>query len=93
MALHGVSPGLILKEEQEAGGLSATAFGLKLRVAPQRIQEIVGARRAITPETALRIGRALGTGARLWLAMQQAYDLSQAERQHGERVRAEVDAA
>ncbi len=93
MAFHGIHPGLILKEELEARGLSATAFGLKLRVAPQRIQEIVGGRRAITPETALRIGRALGTGARLWLAMQQSYDLRQAENQHGDRVRAELDAA
>ena len=93
MAFHTIHPGLILKEELKTRGLSAAAFGLKLRVAPQRIQEIVGGRRAITPETALRIGRALGTGARLWLNMQQAYDLSQAERQHGERVRAEVDAA
>ena len=93
MAFHAIHPGLVLKEELEARGMSATAFGLKLRVPPQRIQEIVGARRAITPETALRIGRALGTGARLWLAMQQAYDLHQAERRYGERVRAEVDAA
>ncbi len=93
MAFHGVHPGLILKEGLEARGLSATAFGLKLRVPPQRIQEIVGARRSITPETALRIGRALGTGARLWLAMQQAYDLRQAEGEHGDRIRAEVDAA
>jgi len=93
MAFHGVHPGKILKEELEARGLSATAFGPKLRVPPQRIQEIVGGRRAITPETALRIGRALGTGARIWVAMQQAYDLWKAEREHGERVRAEVDAA
>ena len=93
MAFHSIHPGQILKEELEARGLSATAFGLKLRVPPQRIQEIVGGRRAITPETALRIGRALGTGARLWLTMQQAYDLSQAESRYGERVRAEVDAA
>jgi addiction module HigA family antidote len=93
MAFHSIHPGQILKEELEARGLSATAFGLKLRVAPQRIQEIVGGRRAITPETALRIGRALGTGARLWLTMQQAYDLSQAERRHGDRIRAEIDAA
>jgi addiction module HigA family antidote len=93
MAFHSIHPGLVLKEELEARGLSATAFGLKLRVPPQRIQEIVGGRRAITPETALRIGRALGTGARLWLTMQQAYDLSQAEQRYGERVRAEVDAA
>ena len=93
MAFHSIHPGLILKEELEARSMSATAFGLKLRVPPQRIQEIVGGRRAITPETALRIGRALGTGARLWLTMQQAYDLSQAELRYGERVRAEVDAA
>jgi antitoxin HigA-1 len=93
MAFHGVHPGKILKEELATRGLSATAFGLKLRVPPQRIQEIVGGRRAITPETALRIGRALGTGARIWLAMHQAYDLWKAEQEHGERVRAEVDAA
>ncbi len=93
MAFQEIHPGLILKEELAARGLSATAFGLKLRVPPQRIQEIVAARRAITPETALRIGRALGTGAQLWLNMQQAFDLRQAERRHGERIRAEVDAA
>jgi addiction module HigA family antidote len=93
IVFHSIHPGQILQEELEARGLSATAFGLKLRVPPQRIQEIVGGRRAITPETALRIGRALGTGARLWLTMQQAYDLSQAESRYGDRVRAEVDAA
>ncbi len=93
MKFHGVHPGLVLKEELDARGLSATAFGLKLRVPPQRIQEIVAGRRAISPETALRIGRALGTGARIWLAMQQAYDLWKAEQEHGDRIRAEVEAA
>jgi len=93
MAFHGVHPGSILKEELEARGLSANAFALKLRVPPQRIQEIVAGRRGISPETALRIGRSLGTGARLWIAMQQAYDLRQAEIAHGARIDAEVDAA
>lgn len=93
MAFHHVHPGSLLKEELEARGLSATAFALRIRVPPQRIQEIVGGRRAITPETALRIGRALGTGARLWLAMQLAHDLAKAEREHGARVRSEVTAA
>ncbi|MGO8869160.1 MAG: HigA family addiction module antitoxin [Alphaproteobacteria bacterium] len=91
-AFHGVRPGVVLKDELEARGLSATAFGLRLRVPPQRIQEIVAGRRAITPETALRIGRALGTGARLWLAMQQAYNLWKAEQEHGDLVRKEVEA-
>lgn len=90
---HEVHPGAVLKEELEARGLSAAAFALTLRVAPQRVQEIVAGKRAITPETALRIGTALGTGARLWLAMQQAYDLRKIERKLGDKIRAEVDVA
>ena len=93
MKFHAVHPGVVLKEELEARGLSANAFALKLRVPPQRIQEIVAGKRAITPETALRIGTALGTGARLWLAMQQAHDLHKVELELGDKVRAEVDAA
>jgi addiction module HigA family antidote len=83
----------VLKEELAARGLSAAAFALMLRVPPQRVQEIVAEKRAITPETALRIGTALGTGARLWLAMQQAYDLRKIEREAGERIRSEVQGA
>jgi addiction module HigA family antidote len=90
---HEVHPGAILREELGARGLSAAGFALKLRVPPQRIQEIVAGKRAITPETAPRIGVALGTGARLWLAMQQAYDLRKAEVELGAKVRAEVQSA
>lgn len=91
---HEVHPGVILKEELDSRGLSAAAFALRLRVPPQRIQEIVAGKRGITPETALRIGTALGTGARLWLTMQQAYDLRKVELEIGDKVRAEVhDAA
>jgi addiction module HigA family antidote len=88
-----VHPGAVLKEELAARGLSAAAFALLLRVPPQRIQEIVAGKRAITPETALRIGTALGTGARIWLAMQQAHDLRKAEVEIGAKVRAEVQTA
>jgi len=90
---HEVHPGMILKEELRARGLSAAAFALRLRVPPQRIQEIVAGKRAIMPETALRIGTALGTGARLWLAMQQAYDLREVEIKIGAKVRSEVQTA
>jgi addiction module HigA family antidote len=93
MKFHEVHPGLVLKEELAARGLSAAAFALLLRVPPQRVQEIVAETRAITPETALRIGTALGTGARLWLAMQQAYDLRKIEREAGDRIRSEVQGA
>lgn len=93
MKFHEVHPGTILLEELRARGLTANAFALRLRVPPRRIQEIVAGKRAITPETALRIGRALGTGARPWLAMQQAYDLRKVERELGPKIDAEVQAA
>ena len=92
-AFEQVHPGAILKEELEARGLSANAFALRLRVPPQRIQEIVAGRRGISPDTALRLEASLGTPARLWLDMQTAYDLFQAEARYGEAVKKEVMAA
>lgn len=92
-AFQQVHPGAVLREELEARGLSANAFALKLRVPPQRIQEIVAGRRGISPETALRLEASLGTPARLWLNMQAAFDLFEAEAKFGDRVRKEVAAA
>lgn len=86
-------PGAVLREELAARGLSANAFALRLRVPPQRIQDIVAGRRGISPETALRLEASLGTPARLWLNMQAAHDLHQAEARFGEAVRKEVMAA
>ncbi len=92
-AFEQVHPGAVLKEELAARGLSANAFALKLRVPPQRIQDIVAGRRGISPDTALRLEASLGTPARLWLDMQSGYDLYRAEAAHGETVRREVMAA
>ena len=49
-------------------------------VPPGRISEIVRERRPITADTALRLGRALGTTASFWLRLQAAYDLERAAR-------------
>jgi addiction module HigA family antidote len=92
-AFQQVHPGAVLKEELEARGLSANALALKLRVPPQRIQDIVAGRRGISPETALRLEASLGTPARLWLNMQSAFDLYRAESKFGDAVRKEVAAA
>ena len=92
-AFEQVHPGAILREELAARGLSANAFALKLRVPPQRIQDIVAGRRGISPDTALRLEASLGTPARLWLDMQSGYDLYMAEVKSGESVRREVLAA
>ena len=92
-AFSQVHPGAVLREELEARGLSANAFALRLRVPPQRIQDIVAGRRGISPETALRLEASLGTPARLWLNMQAAYDLHMAEAKFGAAVKKEVMAA
>ena len=92
-AFQQVHPGTVLKEELVERGLSANAFALRLRVPPQRIQDIVAGRRGISPETALRIEASLGTPARLWLNMQAAFDLHMVEAKVGEAVRREVAAA
>jgi len=93
VALPPSHPGDTLADELEARGLSANALALKLRVPANRITDIVRGKRALTAETALRLGRFFGTGARLWVDLQAAYDLAVAERDHGAAVEREVDPA
>lgn len=88
-----VHPGAVLKEELEARGLSANALALKLRIAPQRLQEIVAGRRAISPDTALRLGRFFGNEPEFWMTMQTHYDLARARAENGARIEAEVEVA
>jgi len=71
-----VHPGRVLREELATRGLSAVSLALKLRVAPQRIQEIIGGKRGISLETALRLGRFFGNEPESWLSMQASYDLT-----------------
>ncbi|MBF0333790.1 MAG: HigA family addiction module antidote protein [Alphaproteobacteria bacterium] len=88
-----VHPGQALRLEIDARGLSANALALALRVPSGRITEILGGKRAITPETALRLGRYFGTGPELWLNLQTAHDLAIVESEMGERIVAEVQPA
>lgn len=85
-----VHPGRLLKREIDARGLSANALARALRVPPGRVVDIVNAKRAISPETALRLGRYFGNGGRFWLALQSRYDLALAENAVGAKVAAEV---
>jgi addiction module HigA family antidote len=72
-ALH---PGEILREQFMADfGVSINRLARDLRVPPTRIGEIVNQRRAITPDTALRLARYFGTTAEFWMDLQTAYDL------------------
>jgi antitoxin HigA-1 len=84
-------PGETLADELAARGMSANALALKLRVPANRITDIIRGRRALTAETALRLGRYFGTGARFWVDLQASYDLAVAERDLGALVAKEVD--
>jgi addiction module HigA family antidote len=93
VVLPPVHPGHTLARELDARGLSANALALKLRVPANRLTEIIRGQRAISAETALRLGRYLGTGAVFWMNLQGNYDLALAEQELGERISQEVDAA
>ena len=88
-----VHPGRALADEMEARNMTANALAIKLRVPASRIGEILKGRRAISPETALRLGRYFGTGAGLWVRMQANYDLAKAEQELGAKIAKEVEIA
>lgn len=93
MQFHEVHPGVTLRDELQARGLSTSAAALKMRVAPQRLHDIVRGERAITPDTALRLARFFGTSAEFWMTMQTNFDLATARRELGARIEAEVEVA
>lgn len=70
-----IHPGEHLAEMLEELGVSQYRLAKAIGVPPMRISEIVRRRRAVTADTALRIGRALGTSAEFWLNLQRMYDL------------------
>ena len=86
-----IHPGEILREEFLLPlGLSASALAIELKVPAPRINDIVRERRAITPDTALRLSRYFGTSPELWTDLQTAYDLKIAARDSSEKINAEI---
>ena len=86
-----IHPGEILREDYLAPlGMSANALAIALHVPATRIGEIVHERRAITPDTALRLARYFGGDAQSWLNLQQAYDLKIAEQEVLPKIAREV---
>ena len=85
-----IHPGRNLRRELETRSLSANRLALALRLPSGRITDILNAKRGISPETALRLGRYFGNGARFWMTLQTNFELAVAERDIGERINAEV---
>lgn len=74
--LKPVHPGEVLLEEfLKPMGLSQTRLASDIGVSTRRISEIVSAKRSVTADTALRLGRYFGMSPQFWLGLQMDYDL------------------
>ena len=88
-----IHPGEILKEEfLEPMGISQYKLAKDISVPPRRINEIVHGKRAITADTALRLGRFFNMSPQFWLNLQTRYDLEVTEDQLDNRLENEVHA-
>lgn len=86
-----VHPGEVLLEEFLLPlGLTQYRLAKDLSVPARRINEVVHGTRAISADTALRLGRYFGTSDRYWLNLQAAYDLDVARDRLGDRLLREV---
>ncbi len=72
-------------------GLSQNALARALRVPPRRINEIVLEKRAITADTALRLGRYFHTTAEMWTGLQADYDLRRARYEKQAQIERDVE--
>ncbi|MEJ0013021.1 MAG: HigA family addiction module antitoxin [Bauldia sp.] len=88
-----VHPGRLLKRELAARELSANRAALDLGVPSGRITDILNGRRAISADTAVRLGRYFGNGAQFWLDLQSQYDIAVVEREHGAEIARRVTPA
>ena len=86
-----ITPGEILAEEfLKPMGISQYRLARDIGVPPRRINEIVKGGRAITANTALRLGRYFRMAPQFWLNLQTHYDLEQEQVRLGERLEREV---
>ncbi len=79
--LDEIHPGEILLEEfMKPMGITACQLSADIDVPPSRISELVHGKRAITPDTALRLGLFFNMEPRFWMNLQTEYDMRMADR-------------
>jgi len=66
---------MLLEEFLKPLGISQSAFALRLGVSFPRLNEVIHAKRSVTPDTALRLAQVTGMSADFWLGLQQNWDL------------------
>jgi addiction module HigA family antidote len=88
MALTAIHPGEHLAEELKELGMSAAELARRLDVPTNRVTAILNGQRAITGDTALRLGHFFGTSPEFWLNLQSLYELRLAQQKVGRSIRA-----
>src|SRR3990172_7536498 len=87
MARAAIHPGEQLAEELRVLEMSAAELARQLGVPTNRVTGILNGQRAITGDTALRLGHFFGTSPEFWLNLQSLYELRLAERRAGRTIR------
>ena len=83
-----IHPGEHLAEQLVVLKMSAAELARQIKVPTNRITHILNGQRAITGDTALRLGHFFGTSAEFWLNLQKLYELRVAERESGADIKA-----
>jgi antitoxin HigA-1 len=79
-------PGAVLADELAELNITPTELARQLRVPHNRITQIIQGKRAVTGDTALRLGDRFGTSPAFWMNLQSLYDIRLAEQQAGGEV-------
>ena len=87
MARTPIHPGEHLKEALEESGMSAAELARQLNIPTNRVTGILNEQRAVTADTALRLGHWFGTSADFWLNLQKLYELRLAEQEKGAEIK------
>jgi len=89
--LEPIHPGEILLEEfMKPLGVSINKLARDVDVPPGRISEIVNGKRAVTADTALRLGRYFGISPEIWINLQADYELRVTMRDSGKEIETRV---
>ena len=86
MARTPIHPGETLRDDLEALGMSAAELARRIEVPVNRVTQILNGTRAITGDTALRLGHFFHTSGEFWLNLQKLYELRLAEQARGEEI-------
>jgi addiction module HigA family antidote len=78
---------MLLAEFLEPLGMSQTELAKRIDVPFQRVNSLVNGRRALTPDTALRLSRLFGTSASFWMNHQLRWDLYHAQQSSRQELR------